>query len=130
MRFTSLATRLCGFSLAGPKARTLLSRLTRADLSNEGLPYLHAVKCELGPVPEVIVLRVSYTGELGYEIYFPAEYQIALYGAPARGGRGPGPAARGRSGPRARCASRRGSRAGAGSSLPTTTPTRRAWDAS
>ncbi len=79
VRFTSLTTRLCGFAVAGPKARTLLSRLTRSDLSNEGLPYLHARKCELGPVRDVIVLRVSFTGELGYEIYFPTEYQLALF---------------------------------------------------
>ena len=79
VRFTSLTTRLCGFAVAGPNARALLSRLTRADLSNEGLPYLHATKCELGPVRDVIVLRVSFTGELGYELYFPAEYQLGLF---------------------------------------------------
>ena len=79
VRFTSLSARLCGFAVAGPNARTLLSRLTRADLSNEALPYLHGLRCELGPVRDVIVLRVSYTGELGYEIYFPAEFQVALF---------------------------------------------------
>ena len=79
VRFTSLTTRLCGFAVAGPNARTLLSRLTPADLSNEGLPYLHATRCELGPVRDVILLRVSFTGELGYELYFPAEHQLALY---------------------------------------------------
>ena len=79
VRFTSLTTRLCGFAVAGPNARSLLARLTHADLSNEALPYLHAVKCELGPVRDVIVLRVSFTGELGYELYFPAEFQLALY---------------------------------------------------
>ena len=77
--FTSLTTRLCGFAVAGPNARILLSRLTHADLSNEALPYLRATRCELGPVRDVIVLRVSFTGELGYELYFPAEYQLALY---------------------------------------------------
>ena len=79
VRFTSLSARLCGFAVAGPNARTLLSRLTRADLSDEALPYLHGLRCEIGPVRNVIVLRVSYTGELGYEIHFPAEFQVALF---------------------------------------------------
>ena len=63
----------------GSERAHLLSRLTRADLSNEALPYLHGLRCEIGPVRDVFVLRVSYTGELGYEIYFPAEFQIALF---------------------------------------------------
>ena len=79
VRLASLTTRLCGFVVAGPKARTLLSRLTRTDLASEALPYLHAVRCELGPVRDALLLRVSFTGELGYELYCPAEYQLALY---------------------------------------------------
>ena len=79
VRLTSLTSRLCGFAVAGPKARTLLARLTRTDLSPEALPYMHALACELGPVRDALLLRVSFTGELGYELYVPAEHQLALY---------------------------------------------------
>ncbi len=69
---------LAGFSISGPKARDLLAVLTGADVSNATLPFLGARYYPIGPV-EALVLRVSFTGELGYEIYVPAPYQIGLY---------------------------------------------------
>jgi len=69
-----------GFQIAGPTARELLSCATRADVSNMAFPFLSVRQMEVGGVP-AIVCRVSYTGDLGYEIYVPANYQVALYEA-------------------------------------------------
>jgi dimethylglycine dehydrogenase len=74
----SLTPRWVGFNIAGPQARTLLARLTDADVSGNAFPFLTARRMEVGPVREATVLRISFTGELGYELYFPPEYQRAL----------------------------------------------------
>ena len=59
-------------SVQGPKSRTLLSRLTDADLSNEAFPYLSAQQIHVGYAP-VLAVRVTYLGELGWELHIPAE---------------------------------------------------------
>ncbi len=69
-----------GFQIAGPKARTLLSRVTRADVSNEAFRFLSVLETEVGLVPARIC-RISYTGDLGYEIYVQRSHQLALYEA-------------------------------------------------
>ena len=67
-----------GLSIAGPKARELMQKLTREDASNEKLPFLSFRKMDVGMIP-ALVGRVSFTGELGYEIWVRPEYQRALY---------------------------------------------------
>ncbi len=67
-----------GFQIAGPNARTLLQRVTRADVSNQALPFLSVREIDVGQC-SAIVQRVSYTGDRGYELYVPASQQIALY---------------------------------------------------
>jgi len=67
-----------GFNIAGPHARALLERLTDSDVSPEAFPFLRARRMEVGPVRDAVVLRISFTGELGYELFFPPEYQRAL----------------------------------------------------
>jgi dimethylglycine dehydrogenase len=74
----NVSTARIGFQIAGPKARELLQRTTRADLSNQALPFLGVREIEVGLVP-AIVNRITYTGDLGYEIYVPARHQVALY---------------------------------------------------
>ena len=74
-----------GFQIAGPRARGVLAATTTADVSNETLRFFDAREIEVGLVPAV-VCRVSYTGDLGYEIYADAEHQIALYQALAAAG--------------------------------------------
>jgi dimethylglycine dehydrogenase len=69
-----------GFQIAGPRARELLSRVTRTDVSNAAFPFLSARQMEVG-ICDALVQRVTYTGDLGYEIYVPAEKQLALYEA-------------------------------------------------
>jgi len=74
----SLTSRWVGFNIAGPGARTLLERLTDMDVSRDAFPFLRARRMEVGPVREAVVLRISFTGELGYELFFPPEYQRPL----------------------------------------------------
>ncbi|HYB10153.1 MAG TPA: FAD-dependent oxidoreductase [Alphaproteobacteria bacterium] len=76
----SLRTELVGLAIAGPKSRLLLERLTRTDVSNEGFPFLSFRAVDLGMIP-TLVGRISFTGDLGYEIWVSADYQRALHDA-------------------------------------------------
>ncbi|HUP54385.1 MAG TPA: aminomethyltransferase family protein, partial [Methylomirabilota bacterium] len=71
------ASRVC-FGLWGPRARDILASVTRDDVSNAGFPYLTARELSVGTVP-VLALRVTYVGELGWELYAPTEYGRALW---------------------------------------------------
>ncbi|HTM20470.1 MAG TPA: FAD-dependent oxidoreductase, partial [Kofleriaceae bacterium] len=64
--------------LAGPQARTVLGKLTDADLSNEAFPWLTGQEILVGVVP-VRALRVNFVGELGWELHHPIVYQNALW---------------------------------------------------
>lgn len=68
----------CGLGLWGPAARDILQPLCEADLSHEGLGVFRAVSTWIGPVP-VLIQRVSYIGDLGWEIYTSAEYGSYLW---------------------------------------------------
>ena len=67
-----------GIGLSGPKSRELLSRICRDDVSAEALKFRDIRKTFVGGVP-VILLRVSFSGELGYEIYCAPQYQMKLF---------------------------------------------------
>jgi glycine cleavage system T protein len=64
--------------LWGPEARAILQPLTRADLGNDAFPYMSARDIAVGTVP-CLAVRVTYVGELGWELYCPAEYGVALW---------------------------------------------------
>jgi glycine cleavage system aminomethyltransferase T/glycine/D-amino acid oxidase-like deaminating enzyme len=64
--------------VAGPRSRELLSRITDEDLSDEAFPFLTARRIEAGWA-QPWALRVSYTGELGWELYVPTEFVADLY---------------------------------------------------
>ncbi|HET6847380.1 MAG TPA: FAD-dependent oxidoreductase [Gaiellales bacterium] len=66
------------FGLWGPRARDILAPLTRSNLSNEAFRYMTAQEISIGSVP-CLAVRVTYVGELGWEIYCPAEYGQALW---------------------------------------------------
>ncbi|MFQ5625022.1 MAG: aminomethyltransferase family protein, partial [Paracoccaceae bacterium] len=68
-----------GFQIAGPKARDLLARVARGDVSHDALRFMSAKHYDIG-TSRALVQRVSYTGDLGYEIYVPAAEQVALHG--------------------------------------------------
>jgi len=69
---------LCGFSISGPLARELLAAVTTADVSASGLPFLRSRDLCVG-LADSMVLRLSFTGELGYEIYMSADNQRHVY---------------------------------------------------
>ncbi len=67
-----------GLSLAGPNSSALLQTLTRTDLSSAAFPFLSFRALDVGMIP-ALVGRISFSGELGYEIWVTSEYQRALY---------------------------------------------------
>ncbi|MGF1503234.1 MAG: FAD-dependent oxidoreductase [Paracoccaceae bacterium] len=74
VRVESIGLRLMGLSIAGPKARDLLGRLTADNCSNAAFRFMSIREMELGLAP-CQVARVSFTGDLGYEIWMRPEYQ-------------------------------------------------------
>jgi glycine cleavage system aminomethyltransferase T len=62
----------------GPRSRELLAGLTSADMSNEAFPYLTSREIDLG-YARVTAMRVTYVGELGWEIHAPAEQALTAY---------------------------------------------------
>ncbi|MEO0343760.1 MAG: FAD-dependent oxidoreductase [Pseudomonadota bacterium] len=66
-----------GVALSGPKSRDLLSAITREDVSAEGFKFRDLRQTFVGGVP-VILNRISFSGELGYEIYCKPQYLIKL----------------------------------------------------
>jgi len=64
--------------LWGPAAREILQPLTTTDASNESIPYMHAQELAVGSVP-CLALRVTYVGELGWELYCAAEFGLRLW---------------------------------------------------
>ena len=64
--------------LWGPRARDVLQPLTKTSLASEHFPYLSARELAVGPVP-CLAVRVTYVGELGWELYCPAEFGARLW---------------------------------------------------
>lgn len=69
---------LACIGLWGPRARDILSRATKANVSNAAFPYMTAQNIAVGEVPTLAV-RVTYVGELGWEFYCPMEYGARLW---------------------------------------------------
>ncbi|HEY2889926.1 MAG TPA: aminomethyltransferase family protein, partial [Dongiaceae bacterium] len=80
---------LVGLSIAGPKSRDVLQRLTDEDVSKTGFRFMDHRAMDIGNVPAMIN-RVTYTGDLGYEIWVAPEYQRKLYMAIMAAGRDSG----------------------------------------
>jgi len=69
---------MCGIGVFGPESRNLLAPLVEADLSNDAFPFYSARETYLESLP-VTMLRLSYAGELGWEVYTPMEYGGQLW---------------------------------------------------
>ena len=76
-RFESLTNDWCGFNVAGPESRALLQRLTNTSLETSDFPFMRSRMMEIAGV-EVMALRVSFTGDLGWELHCRAGDQVAL----------------------------------------------------
>ena len=68
-------------NVTGPQARRLLARLTDADLGNEAFGWLRGRFITVAGVPDVRVLRVGFTGELGWELHLPVDHLATVYDA-------------------------------------------------
>jgi glycine cleavage system T protein len=78
VRLRDLTSGWCCLGLWGPRARDLLQPLTPDDLSNDAFPYLAARPLSIGSVA-AYAIRISYAGELGWELYTPTEYGLRLW---------------------------------------------------
>ncbi|MGO1120679.1 GcvT family protein [Rhodovibrionaceae bacterium A322] len=76
--FEDLTEAWAGFSVSGPRARAFMEKLTDRDLSNGTVPFLSAVEGDFAGSP-ALILRLSFTGELGFEVYCPASGYGAVY---------------------------------------------------
>jgi 4-methylaminobutanoate oxidase (formaldehyde-forming) len=73
-------------NVQGPNSRALLQKLTSTDLSNEAFPFRTAREIDIG-FARALCIRITYLGELGYELYIPAEQATHVYDRIVEGGR-------------------------------------------
>jgi len=78
VRFEVLGLGLVGLSLAGPHARDVLQKVTDFDLSTSSFKFMDFKQIDLGMIPAKVG-RLTYSGDLGYELWVRPEYQRALY---------------------------------------------------
>ncbi|WP_112321641.1 GcvT family protein [Oceanibium sediminis] len=92
VRFESWTEAMCGFNVAGPASRAMLQGITNASLATAEFPFMRSAKITLAGV-EVIALRVSFTGDLGWELHCATSDQARLYAALIEAGKrhGAGP---------------------------------------
>jgi heterotetrameric sarcosine oxidase gamma subunit len=75
---TDVTSGYAQINVQGPRSRELLQSLTSADLSNEAFPFRTAREIDLG-YARALCLRITYLGELGYELYVPTEQATHVY---------------------------------------------------
>jgi sarcosine oxidase subunit alpha len=80
LRITDITQAVGAMNLAGPRSREILASLTDADVSPEGMKYLDALQAQVAGV-NCLILRIGFTGELGYEIHCPAPHAQDLWDA-------------------------------------------------
>ncbi|MCY3912569.1 MAG: FAD-dependent oxidoreductase [Chloroflexi bacterium] len=80
VRAADISPERCCVGLWGPRARDVLQRVCDDDVSDDGFPYMTAKPITAGGVPS-LALRISYVGELGWEIYAPTGQGLALWDA-------------------------------------------------
>jgi len=78
--FESKTVEMCGFNVAGPKSRELLQRLTNTSLATEDFPFMRSAWLDIAGV-RALALRVSFTGDLGWELHCETQDQAKLYEA-------------------------------------------------
>ena len=66
--------------VCGPRSRDLLNKISEADLTNEGFPWLTSQRITVAGVP-LMALRVNFVGELGWELHHPIDQQVELFDA-------------------------------------------------
>jgi len=77
---TDMSSAYAVISIMGPNSRALLAGLTDTDLSNEAFPFAHSREIDLG-YARVRASRITYVGELGWELYMPMEFAAGVFDA-------------------------------------------------
>lgn len=75
---TDVSSALAVYGIMGPESRNLLSTLTRTDLTNASFPFSSSQQIDLG-YATVRATRITYVGELGWELYVPSEFAVGVY---------------------------------------------------
>ena len=65
-------------NIQGPRSRELMQLVTTTDMSNEAFPFRAAKEIDVG-FARVLCIRITYLGELGYELYIPSEQALHVY---------------------------------------------------
>jgi dimethylglycine oxidase len=89
VRVDDVTSMYCGLGLWGPRARAILSAVCDDAVANDAFPYFTARRITIGTTP-AFALRVSYIGELGWELYAPSEYGLSVWDALWEAGRSDG----------------------------------------
>jgi 4-methylaminobutanoate oxidase (formaldehyde-forming) len=84
---TDVTSGYCQLNVQGPRSRELLQAVTSADLSNEAFPFRTAREIDIG-FARVLSIRITYVGELGYELYIPTEQAVHVYERLVEAGQG------------------------------------------
>ncbi|MFQ5933138.1 MAG: FAD-dependent oxidoreductase [Dehalococcoidia bacterium] len=80
VHISNITSSMCCIGVWGPKSRELVQSLTDDNVSNEAFPYMTAQGVTIAGIP-CLALRISYVGELGWEIYCPMEFGLRLWDA-------------------------------------------------
>ena len=78
MTIADITSQWAGVGLWGPQARDILAAVAEEDVSNAAFAYFTARPLTIDTVP-ALALRISYAGELGWELYCPAEHALRLW---------------------------------------------------
>ena len=78
MHVSDITGGTCCIGLWGPLAREVIGKVSADDFSNDGLKYFRTKEISVGGIP-VTAMRLSYVGELGWELYTTAEYGLRLW---------------------------------------------------
>ncbi|MDD7940338.1 2Fe-2S iron-sulfur cluster-binding protein [Actinomycetospora lutea] len=76
---TPVTTAYASINVAGPRSRELLARLTDVDLSADAFGYMNVRTGAVAGVPDCVLWRIGFTGELSYEIHVPASYGLHVW---------------------------------------------------
>jgi 4-methylaminobutanoate oxidase (formaldehyde-forming) len=83
---TNITAGITQINIQGPKARDLLRTISDADVSHEGFPYMSARRIDIGYF-DVLAMRVTYVGELGWELHVPSTQAVQVYDLVMQNGR-------------------------------------------
>ncbi len=75
---TDVTSGYAQINVQGPRSRELMAAVTTVDMSNEAFPFRAAKEIDIG-FAQVLCIRITYLGELGYELYIPTEQAVHVY---------------------------------------------------